>query len=73
VWVTVLLIQSLPYAAAVAVSLVSALGLEADWIGEAGAAAADPRHAAISTTTESGQNPATLPLPAAASERSSSN
>jgi exo-beta-1,3-glucanase (GH17 family)/cellulose synthase/poly-beta-1,6-N-acetylglucosamine synthase-like glycosyltransferase len=72
VWVTVLLIQSLPYAAAVIMSLISALGLRADWIGEAGAAAVDPRHAAIHTAVQSGQNPATLPLTAAASERPNS-
>jgi hypothetical protein len=72
VWVTVLLIQSLPYAAAVIASLISALGLRADWVGEAGAAAVDPRHAAIHTAAQSGQNPATLPLTAAASERPNS-
>ncbi len=38
VWVAVLLIQSIPYAAAVIVSLVSALDLPGAWIGEAGAA-----------------------------------
>jgi len=37
VWVAALLIQSLPYAAAVVVSLVSALALPGAWIGEAGA------------------------------------
>jgi len=36
VWVAVLLIQSLPYAATVVVSLVSALALPGGWIGEAG-------------------------------------
>jgi exo-beta-1,3-glucanase (GH17 family)/cellulose synthase/poly-beta-1,6-N-acetylglucosamine synthase-like glycosyltransferase len=36
VWVTVLLIQSIPYAAAVVVALVNALDLPAHWIGEAG-------------------------------------
>jgi hypothetical protein len=74
VWVAVLLIQSLPYTAAVAVSLVSALGLRADWIGEAGAgvdAEIEPRHAAVPTVTEPGHNPASLSLPAAASESSS--
>jgi hypothetical protein len=35
VWVTVLLVQSIPYAAAVVVSLVSSLQLRGDWIGEA--------------------------------------
>ena len=36
VWVTVLLMQSIPYTAAVVVSLVSALRPAGDWIGEAG-------------------------------------
>jgi len=36
VWVAVLLIQSIPYAAAVVVSLVNAFDLRGDWIGEAG-------------------------------------
>ena len=40
VWVAVLLIQSIPYAAAVFVSIVSCLALPGDWIGEAGAGAA---------------------------------
>ena len=35
VWVTVLLVQSIPYAAAVIVSLVSSLHLPGHWIGEA--------------------------------------
>jgi len=35
-WVAVLLIQSLPYAAAVAVSLINAFHLPGTWIGEAG-------------------------------------
>jgi hypothetical protein len=39
VWVAVLLIQSLPYAASVVVSLVNALELPGAWIGEAGAVA----------------------------------
>ena len=38
-WVTVLLVQSIPYAAAVFVSMVSCLRLSGDWIGEAGAGA----------------------------------
>jgi hypothetical protein len=37
VWVIVLLIQSIPYAASVLVSLVSALDLPGAWLGEAGA------------------------------------
>jgi hypothetical protein len=36
VWVTVLLVQSIPYAAAVFVSLISCLDLGGDWIGETG-------------------------------------
>ena len=38
VWVVVLLIQSIPYAASVVVSLVSALDLPGGWLGEAGTA-----------------------------------
>ena len=38
VWVAVLLIQSIPYAAAVVVSLINALELPGTWIGEAGQA-----------------------------------
>ena len=38
VWVAVLLIQSIPYAAAVVVSLINALDLPGTWIGEAGQA-----------------------------------
>ena len=60
-----------PYAAAVAVSLVSALGLPAHWIGEAGATAVEPRHAAIPSAADTGQNPTSLTLPAAASEPTS--
>jgi hypothetical protein len=72
VWVTVLLVQSMPYAAAVIASLASALKLRADWIGEAGSAEIEPRHAAIPTTAQPGQNPASLTtMPAAASERPS--
>jgi len=71
VWVAVLLVQSLPYAAAVVVSLVSALGLRADWIGEAGTAEGEPRHAAIPSVSEPGQNPASLSLPTAVSEQPS--
>jgi hypothetical protein len=71
VWVAVLLVQSLPYAAAVIASLVSSLNLRADWIGEAGGAAPAPRDAAIPTAVAPGQNPASLTLPATASERPS--
>jgi hypothetical protein len=42
IWVAVLLIQSIPYAAAVFVSLVSALDLPGGWLGEAGAAESEP-------------------------------
>ena len=40
IWVAVLLIPSIPYAAAVFVSLVSTLNLSGAWLGEAGAAPA---------------------------------
>jgi len=40
VWVAMLLIQSLPYAATVLVSLVNALDLPGTWIGEVGLAKA---------------------------------
>jgi hypothetical protein len=40
VWVAVLLIQSVPYAAAVIVSIVNAFALPGHWIGEAGLQAA---------------------------------
>ena len=36
VWVTVLLVQSIPYAAAVAISIISAVRLPGSWIGECG-------------------------------------
>ncbi len=42
IWVVVLLIQSIPYAAAVVVSLVSALDLPGGWLGEAGASSSEP-------------------------------
>jgi hypothetical protein len=44
IWLAALLIQSIPYAAAVFVSLVSALNLPGAWLGEAGAtpAASEP-------------------------------
>ena len=57
VWVTVLLVQSIPYAAAVVVSLVSSLQLRGDWIGEArdpvfdAAAAVEPDVVAVATGT----------------------
>jgi len=58
VWVTVLLVQSIPYAAAVIVSLVSSLQLRGDWIGEARdpvfdetAAAFEPGVDAVATGT----------------------
>jgi hypothetical protein len=56
VWVTVLLVQSIPYAAAVIVSLVSSLQLSGDWIGEArdpvfDATAAEPDLDAVATGT----------------------
>ena len=58
VWVAVLLIQSLPYAAAVLVSLVSALNLPGEWIGEVGGA---PDH--TQPATPSRESEISLPLP----------
>ena len=49
IWVAVLLIQSIPYAAAVVVSLVSALDLPGGWLGEAGVSSSEPE-----TETEEG-------------------
>jgi hypothetical protein len=57
VWVAVLLIQSVPYAAAVVVSIVACLNLPGGWIGEAGRQPAAP-------STE----PSTMPGPAAAAD-----
>jgi hypothetical protein len=58
VWVTVLLVQSIPYAAAVIVSLISSLQLRGDWIGEAcdpvfdaTAAASEPDLGSVATGT----------------------
>jgi hypothetical protein len=78
VWVTVLLVQSIPYAAAVIVSLVSSLQLPGHWIGEArdtwisepvvldeaDAVASQPVHAALSAATRSGDNGGALPATA---------
>ena len=68
VWVTVLLVQSIPYAAAVIVSLVSSLQLRGDWIGEArdpvfdaSAAGAEPDLDSVATGTS------TLPVGSLAS------
>ncbi len=63
VWVAVLLIQSLPYTAAVLASLVSALDLPAGWIGEAGTVTLVPqqpasRDTAISVGAPSSENAA---------------
>jgi hypothetical protein len=52
VWVAVLLIQSIPYAAAVVVSIISCLDLPGAWIGEA--------RASVITSPE----PSTMPAPA---------
>ncbi|MDH5176749.1 MAG: glycosyltransferase [Gammaproteobacteria bacterium] len=78
VWVTVLLVQSIPYAAAVIVSLVSSLQLPGHWIGEArdtwisepvvldeaDAVASQPVHAALSAAARSGDNGGALPATA---------
>jgi exo-beta-1,3-glucanase (GH17 family)/cellulose synthase/poly-beta-1,6-N-acetylglucosamine synthase-like glycosyltransferase len=60
VWVAVLLVQSIPYAAAVIVSLVSALGLPGRWIGEAGDFAETARDTEIAGLAGGAQNPASL-------------
>jgi hypothetical protein len=51
VWVAVLLIQSVPYAAAVIVSLVSALDLPAKWLGRLTSARTMP-HQSVRRTPE---------------------
>jgi exo-beta-1,3-glucanase (GH17 family)/cellulose synthase/poly-beta-1,6-N-acetylglucosamine synthase-like glycosyltransferase len=63
VWVAVLLIQSLPYAAALTVSLVNALELPGAWIGEAGrvataaaGAASTQRQAEVHVEALAGEN-----------------
>jgi exo-beta-1,3-glucanase (GH17 family)/cellulose synthase/poly-beta-1,6-N-acetylglucosamine synthase-like glycosyltransferase len=57
VWVAVLLVQSIPYAAAVVASLASALRLPGSWIGEAGPAAVPARDTEIPGMAGAGQNP----------------
>jgi exo-beta-1,3-glucanase (GH17 family)/cellulose synthase/poly-beta-1,6-N-acetylglucosamine synthase-like glycosyltransferase len=52
IWVIVLLIQSIPYAASVVVSLVSALDLPGSWLGEAGPGAARAEEAAVNSEPE---------------------
>jgi len=62
VWVTVLLVQSIPYAAAVAVSIVSALRLPGDWIGECKPIAEfAPGEAPVSPATRTGDNAPVVP------------
>ena len=77
-WVTVLLVQSIPYAAAVVVSLVSSLHLPGHWIGEAqdtwvaeptvmeeaATVASQPVNAALSAAARSGDNGGALPATA---------
>jgi hypothetical protein len=63
VWVTVLVVQSIPYLAAVLVSIVSALELSGAWIGEAGLARVEA--ARIPNAVPAGENVETVPLPAA--------
>ena len=63
VWVTVLLVQSIPYAAAVLVSLVSSLQLSGDWIGEARDPVFDATAAASETAPDSiATGTSTLPV-----------
>jgi exo-beta-1,3-glucanase (GH17 family)/cellulose synthase/poly-beta-1,6-N-acetylglucosamine synthase-like glycosyltransferase len=64
VWVTVLLVQSIPYAAAVIVSIVSSLQLPGEWIGEAGRApapAVPELAAAVSIAAPTGDNGVAVP------------
>jgi cellulose synthase/poly-beta-1,6-N-acetylglucosamine synthase-like glycosyltransferase len=56
IWVAVLLIQSIPYAAAVFVSLINALGASGEWIGETGLRQQVPLAEAVAPT------PATVPM-----------
>jgi len=68
VWVTVLLVQSIPYAAAVMVSLVSSLQLRGDWIGEARDPVFDETAAAFATDLDSvATGTSTLPVGSLAS------
>ncbi|HET7203262.1 MAG TPA: glycosyltransferase [Steroidobacteraceae bacterium] len=67
VWVTVLLVQSIPYAAAVVVSMVSCLNLPGTWIGEAGVGrgiATEPStmHESAPAVNNGGALPATAKL-----------
>jgi exo-beta-1,3-glucanase (GH17 family)/cellulose synthase/poly-beta-1,6-N-acetylglucosamine synthase-like glycosyltransferase len=70
VWVTVLLVQSIPYAATVIVSLVSSLNLPGDWIGEA----QDAPVLAPSMLDDAASDPAvTVPTVLSAGARSGDN
>jgi exo-beta-1,3-glucanase (GH17 family)/cellulose synthase/poly-beta-1,6-N-acetylglucosamine synthase-like glycosyltransferase len=62
VWVTVLLVQSIPYAAAVLVALVSGSKLSGHWIGEAGAKGFEPM--ATQDVAPAGHNGGALPATA---------
>ena len=50
IWVAVLLIQSIPYAAAVFVSLINTLGASGEWIGETGLRQQVPAAEAVAPT-----------------------
>jgi len=65
VWVAVLLIQSIPYAAAVVVSIVSCLELPGTWIGEAGCRpVTDPETPTVHEAPGAGHNGGALPATA---------
>jgi hypothetical protein len=66
VWVAVLLVQSIPYCAALVVALVSAMPWSGEWIGETGIEAMPDVDAA---TTSHAATPATDPAAALAVER----
>ena len=61
-WVTVLLVQSIPYAAAVVVSIVSAMGLPGSWIGECTAIPElAPEEVPVSLAARTGDNAPVVP------------
>jgi exo-beta-1,3-glucanase (GH17 family)/cellulose synthase/poly-beta-1,6-N-acetylglucosamine synthase-like glycosyltransferase len=60
VWVTVLLVQSIPYAASVAVSMASTLRASGDWIGECSAPRIAPE-VPVSLAARAGDNGSVVP------------
>jgi hypothetical protein len=64
VWVSVLLVQSIPYLAAVVVAFVSALKFRGDWIGEAAAERHEVSTNTLPEPAASGNNGGALPATA---------